>query len=553
MNDLFTRVKEEDQSAIAELYTSCREKGIKVAMSILHDEYLAEDMFHEAFVKAISNIDKFNPDMEFQPWFDVIVANTCKSYLRKKKPENFSDISDEDTSFADKIADTADTPEEYWDTQEVKQIVNRMLQELSKEQKDAIVLFHYGGLSVAEIAKYQNCSPDTVKSRLFQGRNKIKTSVEEYEKQSGIKLHSIAILPLLYVFFQSDMGEAYAAELDAAKLALSSGEGSIIGEETLSQIGKAAVKTGGNALAKKVLVGIAAVAVVSGTVAGVVAFGNGQKERQEEAAVAEVEAEAMQEENIEAVIDTEAVAENEDATIPETETVEEVYYLPTYENTELYDSYMEKAWNYYVERDFRGLRDLDVSQEMADMASEVMNSEADRYMYYVESANSYAMLLVEDSTNSYWWYFGDMKNGIRQGNGCAIIFWYNADGYDMYEGEYVGDFADGQGAFTNAVIDEINYYTMTGEMQGRLFDGTYNVKFIIEDIMGEEIASNIEFDNGWPVVTYEQPYIEISEDERVVIFNLDDAGNYVYWTMNEYIFENGMDVFKGKEPILREE
>ena len=298
MKELIQRIKDDDLSAVAELYEMVKSTGMKVAVSYVGQEGLEEDMFHEAFIKALENLDKFDVERSFQSWFDVILANTCKSHLRKKKPANLTDVTSdksEEESYFGEISDIGN-PEECWDQKELQLIMKDMIDGLSKEQKEAIILFYYRNMSVASIAEFQKCSEETVKSRLYQGRNKLKAAVEEYEKKANIKLHSIAIIPALYVFFKSGMGDAYACQFMEEMVADAAAEaGKALVQDAAEETAKEAVKEAAQETAKevmketakeatkeavtevaksaamklstKILVGIVAVAIVGGSVA----------------------------------------------------------------------------------------------------------------------------------------------------------------------------------------------------------------------------------------------------------------------------------------------
>lgn len=117
-----------------ELYQQVYAKGIKIAAFYVGKEGLEEDMLHEAFLKAVGNLDKFDESRPFQAWFDVILANTCKSYLRKKKPELMSEYADEDSATDEAFGElsTIGNPEENWDQKELRQIIMNLLMEAYK-------------------------------------------------------------------------------------------------------------------------------------------------------------------------------------------------------------------------------------------------------------------------------------------------------------------------------------------------------------------------------------------------------------------------------------
>lgn len=251
MKTLINKIKNDDTAAIEQLYQEIKPQAIKIAATYVGKEDLSEDMFHEAFIKAINNLDKFDEGRSFQAWFDVILANTCKSHLRKKKNENLQDaINDENYEENLEEISNIGNPEECWEQKELAEIISGMLDGLSTEQKEAIILHYYQGSSVAEIAEKQNCGEETVKSRLFQGRNKLKVAVEEYEKKQNVKLHSISVA--LFIFFKTDMGQAYACEYSRVVGAATSQGTTHMAKELTKEGGKEAAKKTTKTIAKEV-------------------------------------------------------------------------------------------------------------------------------------------------------------------------------------------------------------------------------------------------------------------------------------------------------------
>lgn len=312
MRKLIQRAKQEEWDAIEVLYQQVKPTGMKVAVSYVGQEGLEEDMFHEAFMKAIENLDKFDENRSFQSWFDVILANTCKSYLRKNKAVTIQeDVIAEEVS--EEISSIGN-PEECWDQKELSQIIKELLDGLSDEQKEATILHYYQGKSVAEIAEIQNCGQDTVKSRLFQSRNKLKTSVEEYEKKTKIKLHSIGIGVALFVFFKSGMGDTYACEyLEKPKGAKAGGDKTApkkMAEEVTKEAGKEAAKAVSMSMAAKIAIAASVVVLLGGVAVGI-ALSNKNASEDVQASVEDT-VENSQESSSEMALAEESTQESED-------------------------------------------------------------------------------------------------------------------------------------------------------------------------------------------------------------------------------------------------
>ncbi|MBR5969660.1 MAG: sigma-70 family RNA polymerase sigma factor, partial [Lachnospiraceae bacterium] len=210
MQKLARRASEGDDAACAELYGELQKNGIGLAMKYVRNHADAEDMFQDAFLKAMGALSSYDVNRAFQPWFDVILINTCKNHLTKKRPLNFSDLGsgeEEAASPADNIvsSDVSLQPEAVAERRAVKEIVGGMLNELPEAQREATVLFYYRELSVKQIAKVQQVSEDTVKSRLNYARKKVADAVEVYYRKHGVRLYTpmAASAAALVLFFRT--------------------------------------------------------------------------------------------------------------------------------------------------------------------------------------------------------------------------------------------------------------------------------------------------------------------------------------------------------------
>ena len=189
-----------DNSAIEKIYNMTYRQGYSVALQIVKNEQDAMDILQEAYISALRNLSSLqNPD-KLRSWFNQIVSNRCKDWLKKKKPQLFTDMTpdDSDEEFEDTLKNENITfsPEESVDYTETKRLMQEILDGLPEDQKLCVLMYYYEELSIAEIAETLECSTGTVKSRLNYARKKIKTDVQELEKK-GTKLYNIAPLPFI--------------------------------------------------------------------------------------------------------------------------------------------------------------------------------------------------------------------------------------------------------------------------------------------------------------------------------------------------------------------
>lgn len=266
------------------LYEKTYKSKYYLALQYMKNEEEAEDVLQEAYIKAFSKLDTLENPEAFQGWLGMIVANTAKNMLAKKRPLLFSDLAvdDEGEAFEYQIEDDdlEVQPELSYTRQETKELVHELIDSLSEEQRLCILMFHIEGISISEIARTMDCSENTVKSRLNYGRKNLRMKAEDLQKK-GYKLYSVAPLPLFLMLLRSE--ETYlAAEgilsaagklvADQVFASLSSGEGVLSTTEAVTDavkgMSKEATKTAGSAVKAKDALGAAGKAGILHTTAG---------------------------------------------------------------------------------------------------------------------------------------------------------------------------------------------------------------------------------------------------------------------------------------------
>lgn len=170
-----------------------------------------EDIIQDTYLKMMKKINTLNDSRGFKQWLNKIAWNTTIDFIRKRDKKdaegnergniNFSDLAVEDADGEIMEYEVEDDnpnwqPEVAYTQKETKELVHAMMENLSDEQRMALIMFHIQGMSIKEIAEIMEVSENTVKSRLNYARKSIKSQGEELRKK-GYKLYSFAPLPLL--------------------------------------------------------------------------------------------------------------------------------------------------------------------------------------------------------------------------------------------------------------------------------------------------------------------------------------------------------------------
>lgn len=220
LNVLVQRAKQNDQSALTEIYRYSSPAVYRTIKVLIKDDDTANDILQDTYIKAFARLDQLQHPDKLVPWLKIIANNTAKDWLKKSKPMLFSDISSGETSgelpFEERIEyqNVQLNPEVEVDAKEVRRLVMEILDQLPEDQRMVIGMFYYEELSVKDIAVILGVSENTVKSRLVYGRKKIKEQVLDLEKR-GTKLYTVAP----FVFFLYLLRRMQSAPTDGTEMA----------------------------------------------------------------------------------------------------------------------------------------------------------------------------------------------------------------------------------------------------------------------------------------------------------------------------------------------
>ena len=138
---------------------------------------VAEDVVQEAFVRALTHLDRYDPRFRFSTWLFTIAKRLHVNASQKLAPAFDTDIV---TGMGESSgwSEEAEAPGEGEAGDTVREAIAACLEELSGDQREAIVLFYQLEWSVEAIAEYLDQPEGTIKSHLFRGRKKLREALE---------------------------------------------------------------------------------------------------------------------------------------------------------------------------------------------------------------------------------------------------------------------------------------------------------------------------------------------------------------------------------------
>lgn len=171
--ELMRIVQAGDFSPASEIYDRYSGRIYNFAFRFLRNAEAAEDATQEVFVKMLKYANQFNGDAKLSTWLFSITANWCRDYLRKA--DNRSKESED--VLVTIPASGEHSPDRALEKREDEVRVRRALEQLTDEQREAILLSRYQGLSYAEIAQIAGCSEGAVKTRVFRAMETLKKTL----------------------------------------------------------------------------------------------------------------------------------------------------------------------------------------------------------------------------------------------------------------------------------------------------------------------------------------------------------------------------------------
>lgn len=147
----------------------------------LRDRQLAEDIFQEAFTKAIITIKagKYNDEGKFLPWVMRIAHNLIiDTFRRNKKMPSVEPKNEDHDIFASLNVFDKNIEEEMIEEQIFKDVRN-LVDHLPHEQREVILMRHYEDLSFKEIAEKTNVSINTALGRMRYALINLRRLIEE--------------------------------------------------------------------------------------------------------------------------------------------------------------------------------------------------------------------------------------------------------------------------------------------------------------------------------------------------------------------------------------
>ncbi len=135
---------------------------------------VAEDVVQDAFVRALANLDRFDPRFRFSTWLFTIARRVYFNSCAKLRPASDSDA-------VEGMSRPAESPTLRLAAREthLRDALQRALMTLPDEQREIVVLFHQHDWPIKLICEQMNLPEGTVKSHLHRGRRRLRECMDQ--------------------------------------------------------------------------------------------------------------------------------------------------------------------------------------------------------------------------------------------------------------------------------------------------------------------------------------------------------------------------------------
>ena len=169
--ELIAAVLQGDAESFEPLIVKYSPRLFATARRYARRESEVEDIVQEIWLKSFNKLNSFRGDAPFEHWLMRLAVRTCYDFLRghqRNREATFTDLSEPEDNWLERCAAQPESASEHADA--ARQLVARLLEQLSPPARLIITLLEIEDRSVKEIAELTGWSVPLVKVRAFRAR-----------------------------------------------------------------------------------------------------------------------------------------------------------------------------------------------------------------------------------------------------------------------------------------------------------------------------------------------------------------------------------------------
>lgn len=182
--ELIAAVLKGDSASFEPLIEKYQPRIFATARRYARRESEVEDIVQEVFIKAFQKLSSFRAEAPFEHWLMRLAVRTCYDFLRahqRNRETAFTELSEPETDWLERFKVDPDGASDHADA--AKQLIGRVMEQLSPPARLIITLLEIEDRSVKEIAQITGWSVPLVKVRAFRARAEMKKILAKMTKE----------------------------------------------------------------------------------------------------------------------------------------------------------------------------------------------------------------------------------------------------------------------------------------------------------------------------------------------------------------------------------
>jgi RNA polymerase sigma-70 factor (ECF subfamily) len=162
---------------LTQIYDQYYRKVRKFILHTVRNEWVADDLVQETFIRISNNLDSVRDAARLQAWIFRIAHNICRDYFRQQGKA--TDLALEEI-YGEPPAAKAPSSQKQVEQGQMRKCVFGLINFLPESLRSVIILSDISEFSQKEIAEILGISVENVKIRLHRGRQKLKALLQEH-------------------------------------------------------------------------------------------------------------------------------------------------------------------------------------------------------------------------------------------------------------------------------------------------------------------------------------------------------------------------------------
>jgi RNA polymerase sigma factor (sigma-70 family) len=171
-----------NEGGLVELLRRYQSKIYTSIYLLVKDEDLAEDIFQDTFIKVINTLKakKYNEEGKFLPWVSRIAHNLVIDHFRREKRAPMINNGD-DFDIFEVLGNYDESMEDRLVREQTHKDLKNLIQKLPSEQKEVLLMRHFGDMSFKDIADITGVSINTALGRMRYALNNLRKMMQSKE------------------------------------------------------------------------------------------------------------------------------------------------------------------------------------------------------------------------------------------------------------------------------------------------------------------------------------------------------------------------------------